>query len=110
MAAAYRILAALRMHRPSISLRYTSVTEVMKTRDSPTWRLWRHKIKIAGILDNPRKFRFGTAFHNLDRYRMPSGKKNEQWLDRANSAVSIHTFAILFQPGSNNTDYKDSTA
>jgi hypothetical protein len=110
MAAAYRILAALRMHRPSISLRYTSVTEVMKTRDSPTWRLWRHKIKIAGILDNPRKFRFGTAFHNLDRYRMPSGKMNEQWLDRANSPVSIHTFAILFQPGSNNTDYKDSTA
>jgi len=93
MAATYRILAALRMHRPSVSLRYSSLTEVMKTRDSTTSRLWRHKEKMLEILENPRKFRFGTAFHILDKYRMPSGKKNEQWLDRANSAVSFHTFA-----------------
>lgn len=89
MAAMYRILAALRMHRPSMSLRYTYVEEVMKTRDSATWRLWRHKEKILEIMEDPQKFRFGTAFHNMERYRMPSGKKTEQWLDRADSAVSI---------------------
>lgn len=95
LAAAYRILAALRMHRPFISVRYISETEIIKTRDTLTWRLWRHDDEIAEVLDDLRKFRFGTAFHNLDRYRMPRGKKDQQWLERANSAVSLHIFAIL---------------
>lgn len=85
----YRILAALRMHRPSISVDNSYATDVMQHRDSRGWRLWPYNDMIVTKLEDPRHFRVGNLLGNLDEFRMPSGPRNLEWLERADSAVSI---------------------
>ena len=76
IAALYQILTAIRMHRPTLSFRYTSSTLVLS-------KIGR---KLKEVFENPRLFHFRRSFNNLDKFKFPSGKKNEQWLDRAHSA------------------------
>jgi len=90
MAAMYKVLAAIRMHRPSPSAHYSSVDEILKTHNSEKWRLWRRLTEVNEIVDDPRHFDFGNALGNLEVFRMPTGKKTQDWLNRADGAVSIH--------------------
>ncbi|KAL8836359.1 MAG: hypothetical protein Q9170_002932 [Blastenia crenularia] len=86
MAAMYRVLATLRMHRPAHSLEYTQIEFIKKTRDSQAWRLLSHNQEWQKIVQDPRQFRFGSALENLNKYRMPTGKKTQQWLESADHA------------------------
>ena len=90
MAAIYKILAAIRMHRPSPSAHYSSVDEILKTHIPGNWRLWLRLTEANAIVDDSRHFGFGTALNNLENFRMPMGKKTQDWLDRADRVVSIH--------------------
>lgn len=36
-----------------------------------------------------RKLRLGKALDNVDKFRMPTGVKSQQWLSRADSAVRL---------------------
>lgn len=90
MAAMYRILVALRMHRPTPSLHYSSITECIKWRDAPKWRLWPVEKDILRIMEDPRQFRSWKALSKLENFRMPTGKRDEDWIKRADSAVSFH--------------------
>jgi len=91
MAAMYNVLAAIRMHRPSPSAHYSSVNEILKTYNSERWRLWRRYTEINTMVDDSRHFNFGNALGDLEIFRMPTGKKTQDWLDRADRAVSIHS-------------------
>lgn len=86
LAAMYRILAALRMHRPTPTLRYSSFAEVIETRDSQAWRLCRKGKGICKIMENPANFRYGNKLNDGNKYQMPKGRRNERWLERAESA------------------------
>ena len=95
MAVIYRIMAALQMHRPTPSVHYSSVEQVRKTHDYRWWRVRRHCNEMSKMLEDPRRFRFGSALSNLDKFRMPTGEKTQEWLDRADGAVSISHFTAV---------------
>lgn len=91
MAAMYSVLAAIRMHRPTPTFHYDFDDEISKTHNSEKWRLSRHYTEINKIIDDPRHFSFGTALGNLEIFRMPTGKKTQDWLHRADRAVSLQS-------------------
>ena len=86
IAAMHRILSALLIHRPALCMYYASTSEIRKTRDSRVWSTGH--INFDDFINNPRKFRFGNALDNLDKFRMPTGEKTKQWLAKADKCVS----------------------
>ena len=89
MAAMYRIWSALRMHRPSQSFPYTKIEEILKKRHSKTWRLWRVQTKLMEWDKDPQKPPLGNALDNFNKFKMPMGKKTQEWLDRADSGRKV---------------------
>ncbi|KAL8945974.1 MAG: hypothetical protein Q9222_007569 [Ikaeria aurantiellina] len=85
-AAMDRILAALRTHRPAHSLEYTHSDSILNNRDSHAWRLWRVQDALLKQTQDPKQFHYGNALKDLSRYRMPTGKKTQQWLESADRA------------------------
>lgn len=86
LAAMYRILTAVHMHRPTPSLLYTLSTEIPSKTGTGTWRAWPHLDKMKQVFEDPQSFRFWHKLDSLDNFKIPKGKKNEEWLDRADSA------------------------
>lgn len=97
-AALQRVLAALRMHRPMIPLEYGFIKEAMKLHDLPfRWRFQPSAIAFQALWSEPKNLRLGNMLNSLDKFRMPSGKKDLQWLERADNAVRIfESTAVLF--------------
>ncbi|KAI4196094.1 MAG: hypothetical protein LQ350_006791 [Teloschistes chrysophthalmus] len=86
-AALQRVLAALRMHRPMIPLEYGFIKEAMKLHDLPfRWRFQPSAIAFQALWSEPKNLRLGNMLNSLDKFRMPSGKKDLQWLERADNA------------------------
>ena len=86
IAAMYRILTAVRMHRPKPPLLYTLSTEIPSKTGKGTLRIWPYRDKLKELFENPRSFHFRQTLDSLDKFKIPKGEKNEQWLDRADSA------------------------
>ena len=91
-AAVYYIFAELRMHRPPQNMLYAFKREALKDRDSYMWSATKHPEVFERLESNPEHYRLGRALMNLDTFRMPTGKRSREWIDRADKAVG---FSIL---------------
>lgn len=88
VAAMYRILAAVHLHRPAPVMHFPTMEE-MKTHKSAYWRLADRYDGIRAASQDPRRFRMGDTLKHLDCCLMPTGKKTQRWLHQADNAVSI---------------------
>ena len=88
MAAMYRIYLALFMHRPSFSRTYALVAAVKDYKDTRAWRTYHRSSKILAELVEERRAGIWRSFDDLNQFRMPTGKKDVEWLKRADGAVS----------------------
>lgn len=89
LAAVYRVYRALRMHRPTPCSRYETEDEARKTyKESYIWTMLDNLKEISKASHDPRRRQYGNEFENLNQFRMPTGKKTHEWLDRADNAVS----------------------
>ncbi|KAL8831338.1 MAG: hypothetical protein Q9191_000925 [Dirinaria sp. TL-2023a] len=79
-------MAAIQMHRPTPSVSIDSLDQIPATHDFRGWRLRRVGAEKSIITNDPRQFRFGNALSNLEKFRMPTGKRTQEWLDQADRA------------------------
>ena len=63
-------------------------------------RLRRVSLSKKSYLDGLLEVGIAKMFDSLDRYRMPSGPKDLQWLNRADSAVSAYNQALAEEDAS----------
>ena len=88
MAAMYRIYLALFMHQPSFSRTYACVAAVKDYKETREWRLFHRSEEILTELLAERRAGIWRSFEDLNQFRMPTGKKDAEWLKRADGAVS----------------------
>ncbi len=104
MAAMYKVLAAIRMHRPSSSAHYSSADKILKTHNSEKWRLWRRLTEVNDIVDDSRHFDFGNALGNLEVFRINCRLEVPRSDDRNNNIQELTFWAPLRLEGCRTID------
>ncbi|KAL8692228.1 MAG: hypothetical protein Q9218_002704 [Villophora microphyllina] len=67
MAALYRIITVLRLHKPWMTDDFLNVQDIMKYRETGMWKMQDQLLELTAIMKDPKKFRHGNPFDNLDR-------------------------------------------
>ena len=83
LAALNKLLDVVRMHVPATE-RLTSSDQVLKFRNTRAWR-FHGNTKIAGAMRNSFQD-MGTVLGDLEKFHMPTGRRNMSWLDRADAS------------------------
>ena len=84
LAALHKLLDIVRMHLPAVKP-MVSTKEALGFRNTPAWR-WHENEEIAAAMGDPRQAGVGTILDDLERFRMPTGKRDLNWLNRADAA------------------------
>ena len=88
MAAMYRIFCALPMHRPQFSFSYATNAATIPHMHTFAWKIFlRSGELLAGVADKSREPAW-YALDDLSQFKMPNGRKDIAWLNRADVAVS----------------------
>ena len=88
LAAMYRIFVALCMHRPNFSWTYASAATIMHYKETWAWRYFTRTSEILAKMTDKSRAGIWRSFDDLNQFRMPTGKKDLEWLKRADGAVS----------------------
>lgn len=88
MAAMCRIYLAILMHRPPFSVEYGKAFSWKDCDTSRTWRLSNRSSDVLDMLVDEKRARLWRTLEDLNQFRMPTGKKDNVWLEGADRAVS----------------------
>ncbi|KAL8966046.1 MAG: hypothetical protein Q9183_003546, partial [Haloplaca sp. 2 TL-2023] len=83
-AALRRILTAFQMHRPSLSYKHLTKSEIPTYRDSFGWRILR--LGERSSAEHEKEFSrgpLGSTVKDLNVFKMPTGRRDAGWLQKA---------------------------